>query len=107
MAQATNYQCPACGGPLHFVGATGKLECDYCGSSYSIEQVDAKYGQDAGGTKKAEAKTASPELNGLFEYNCPSCGAQLFCDETTAATSCPYCGNNQVLHSQFKGGKLP
>ena len=109
MAQATNYQCPACGGPLHFVGATGKLQCDYCGSSYSIEQVDAKYGEDAAGTRKAatETKEASPELNGLFEYNCPSCGAQLFCDETTAATSCPYCGNNQVLHSQFKGGKLP
>ena len=104
---AANYQCPACGGPLHFVGATGKLQCDYCGSSYSIEQVDAKYGQDAKGAKPAEQKAASPELQGLFEYNCPSCGAQLFCDETTAATSCPYCGNNQVLHSQFKGGKLP
>ena len=112
MAQATNYQCPACGGPLHFVGSTGKLECDYCGSSYSIEQVDSKYGQKDSEVKtesqKAEfQKTDSPELNGLFEYSCPSCGAQLFCDETTAATSCPYCGNNQVLHTQFKGGKMP
>ena len=108
---ATNYQCPACGGPLHFVGASGKLECDYCGSSYSIEQIDGKYGQNAEGAKtfkeKASDEKASPELNNLFEYNCPSCGAQLFCDETTAATSCPYCGNNQVLHSQFKGGKMP
>ncbi len=27
-SQVTNYKCPACTGPLHFVGASGKLECD-------------------------------------------------------------------------------
>ena len=32
-AQVTNYKCPTCTGPLHFVGASGKLECDYCGAS--------------------------------------------------------------------------
>ena len=100
MATATNYQCPACGGPLHFSGKTGLLECDYCGSSYTTDQVDSRYSQ------KAEAQFAAATEN-LVEYNCPSCGAQLFCDETTAASSCPYCGNNQVLHSKFKGGKMP
>ena len=84
---AANYQCPACGGPLHFVGATGKLQCDYCGSSYEIEQIDSKYGKAGAGV----SGTFSQEYSNLFEYNCPSCGAQLFCDETTAATSCPYC----------------
>ena len=39
----TNYKCPACTGPLHFVGASGKLECDYCGSSYSVEEIEALY----------------------------------------------------------------
>jgi uncharacterized Zn finger protein (UPF0148 family) len=97
MAQATNYQCPACGGPLHFSGTTQKLECDYCGSSYTVEEIDKKYKQE----EKQEG------MSGLVEYNCPSCGAQLFCDATTAATSCPYCGNNQVIPSQFKGGKMP
>lgn len=28
-SQVTNYQCPACTGPLHFAGDSGKLECDY------------------------------------------------------------------------------
>ena len=111
---AANYQCPACGGPLHFVGASGKLECDYCGSSYEIEQINSKYGKTGAGAATetsqqgaASSNTACQDFSNLFEYNCPSCGAQLFCDETTAATSCPYCGNNQVLHSQFKGGKMP
>ena len=110
---AANYQCPACGGPLHFVGETGKLQCDYCGSSYEIEQIDSKYGRAGAGAPnegKARAATSSEtnqEYSNLFEYNCPSCGAQLFCDETTAATSCPYCGNNQVVHKAFSGGKMP
>ena len=31
--QVTNYQCPACTGPLHYLGESGMLECDYCGSN--------------------------------------------------------------------------
>ena len=26
-------------------------------------------------------------------------GAELICDESTAATSCPYCGNPTVVHN--------
>lgn len=40
-------------------------------------------------------------------YNCPSCGAQLICDATTAATSCPYCGNPTVVPGQFAGTLKP
>ena len=39
--QVTNYQCPACTGPLHFVGESGKLECDYCGSTYDVAEIEA------------------------------------------------------------------
>ena len=42
-AQVTNYQCPSCTGPLHFVGASGKLECDYCGASYDVAEIEALY----------------------------------------------------------------
>ena len=40
-------------------------------------------------------------------YSCPSCGAELICDDTTAATSCPYCSNPTVIPSQFLGTKRP
>ena len=40
-------------------------------------------------------------------YSCPSCGAELLCDATTAATSCPYCGNPSVLPGQFAGVLKP
>lgn len=112
MAIATNYQCPACGGPLHFVGSSNKLECDYCGSSYEVEQIDRQYEQKNQKAVETEEKNPDSTQNefedsNLREYNCPSCGARLVCDETTAATSCPYCGNNQVIASGFKGGKMP
>ena len=42
-SQMTNYQCPACTGPLHFVGSTGKLQCDYCGSEFSVQEIEALY----------------------------------------------------------------
>ena len=38
--QLTNYQCPACTGPLHFDGASGKLVCDFCGSSYDTAEIE-------------------------------------------------------------------
>ena len=40
-------------------------------------------------------------------FNCPSCGAELIFEETTVASSCPYCGNTTVIASQFKGGRMP
>ena len=42
-SQVTNYQCPACTGPLHFAGDSGKLECDYCGSAYEVSEIEALY----------------------------------------------------------------
>ncbi len=44
-AQITNYQCPACTGPLYFSSEIGKLACDYCGSSFTVEEVEAFYAE--------------------------------------------------------------
>ena len=41
--KTTNYQCPACTGPLHYDGASGKLVCDYCGSVYNVKDIEARY----------------------------------------------------------------
>ena len=122
--------CPACTGPLHFVGESGKLECDYCGSTYDVAEIEALYaGQEAGAKaafQEAEAKEKTGEPGeepawdtsalqgdwgadgeGMKSYNCPSCGAELICDATTAATSCPYCGNNTIVPGQFGGTMKP
>lgn len=129
-AQIAQYKCPACTGPLHFVGESGKLECDYCGSTYDVAEFEALY---AGQETKAETAFQETEMKekngepgeepawdtsalqwdwgadgeGMKAYNCPSCGAELICDATTAATSCPYCGNNTIVPGQFGGTMKP
>ena len=114
--QITNYQCPACTGPLQFSAASGKLECEYCGSSFEIAEMEALYAQkeEAAAEAMEENWDASglnsqwgEEAEGMKAYNCPSCGAQLICDATTAATSCPYCGNPTVVPGQFSGDLKP
>ena len=57
--QVTNYQCPACTGPLHFVGESGRLECDYCGSSFDIAEIEAFYAEKE--AKAAEAAQKQEE----------------------------------------------
>ena len=41
--QITTYQCPACLGPLQYSAASGKLECEYCGSSFEVVEIEAQY----------------------------------------------------------------
>ena len=133
-SQVTNYKCPACTGPLHFVGASGKLECDFCGGKYDVADIERLYaGKEAAAveaSEKAEAKAEAnrqkmadmeaqgwdtsgltsdwgAEADGMKAYSCPSCGAELICDASTAATSCPYCGNPTVVPGQFSGTLKP
>ena len=47
------------------------------------------------------------ETEGMRVYSCKSCGGEIICDETAAATKCPYCGNPVVFMGQFKGDLRP
>ena len=115
-------------GPLHFTGESGRLECDYCGSSFHVAEIEALYGekeanaveaaQNAAEAEQATADGSDWDTSGLSEdwgadagcikaYCCPSCGAELLCDAATAATSCPYCGNPSVIPGQFSGALKP
>ena len=69
------YQCPACNGPLQYAAGSGKMECEYCGSSYEVAQIEAMY-----------AKETAPQLT------CPSCGVALNFDADAGEAACPGCG---------------
>ena len=127
--QVTNYQCPACTGPLHYAGASGKLECEYCGSAYDVAEIEKLYaGKEAAAETQAASAVAAQaaeaeelgedqgeyaasgeswDPEGMKAYSCPSCGAELVCDETTVATSCPYCGNPSIVPGQFADMRKP
>ena len=73
------YQCPACTGPLHFAAGPGKLECEYCGSSYEVAEVEAFYAKKNAPTEpKLTCPACKTELNSAGisgEATCPGCGA--------------------------------
>ena len=102
--QITNYQCPACTGPLHYSESLGKLKCDYCGTEYEVAEIEAMYAKkeekSVEAQKKAEKETEQKKQQqakaaeegwdtsdisdnwgkdaaGMKSYNCPSCGAEL------------------------------
>ena len=54
--ESVNYQCPACGGPLHFSSAEQKLACDYCDSRFEVAEVEALYRERQA---KADAKASA------------------------------------------------
>lgn len=113
-SQVTNYQCPGCTAPLRFSPEQGKVVCDYCESTYDASEIEALYRE-----KDARAAEAQPESHwepagagqrweaDMRGYNCPSCGAELICDENTAATCCPYCGNPAIIAGKVGGGLKP
>lgn len=116
--QITNYKCPACTGPLNFVGQSGQLECDYCGTNYDVAVIEQLYADKeqaaaSAGTEPqwdlsmAGSDWSEEEVSHMRSYTCPSCSAGIICDETTAATSCPYCGNPSVVPGQFTGQLRP
>lgn len=106
--QITNYQCPACTGPLRFDGQTGKLRCDYCESSFTVEEVEALFAEKNASAEAADSHQSSDWGEGkMRSYLCPSCGAELICEETTAATACPFCGNPAIVPGQFSEREKP
>jgi len=116
--QVTNYQCLNCNGPLRFVGESGQLECEYCSTKFDVAAVEQFYADKeqaaaAVGTEPqwdlsmAGGNWSEEEAAKMRGYVCPSCGAEIICDDTTIATSCHYCGNQTVVPGQFSGMLRP
>ena len=40
-------------------------------------------------------------------YSCQSCGSEIVADETTGATTCPFCNNKITMKGQFAGDLKP
>ena len=111
-----SYKCPNCGGGLVFDPKTQKFKCEYCLSAFTEETLKemeeaARESEEAskpGGMPEAEKIESQKQAESkMVLYTCPSCGAELICDETTSATSCPYCGNNTIVPGQFSGALKP
>ena len=68
----------------------------------STDQDNARWN-----TSDAGSNWSSSEQQGMRSYHCPTCGAELVTDETTAASTCAYCGSPVVLSDHLSGAKRP
>ena len=80
--ESVNYQCPACGGPLHFASAEQKLVCDYCDSRFEVEEVEALYRERQ---DKADAKADKAVVNATAKTDKVKIDAKA--DKMNAATA--------------------
>ena len=129
MAELMEYKCPACGGALEFDPGIQKMKCPYCDSVFAMEELMSK--DDQLNTDPASGEPMNPEdavplpedqlnwntnagsewdageTDGMRVYVCNSCGGEIVGDATTAATSCPFCGNPVVMMGNFTGALKP
>ncbi len=103
------YQCPACGGPVHFDPNEQLIVCDYCDSKYPEDhfkdQEDEKKEEPEVDWKKSGF--VHEEMEDQIGFICTSCGAEIVSDANTAATECMYCGNPIVLGEKVSGMLKP
>lgn len=95
----SDYKCLSCGASLVFDPTSQKWACEYCGSSYTKEDIIKAYGTDDNLKNEKELKSETD----YSCYNCPSCGAEIIMEDTTTATFCVYCGNNAIIKNKLKG----
>ena len=115
MADVMEYKCPACGGAMEFDSSTQKMKCPYCDTEIDVNEfqntMPGSEMSDSGMTAEWEAASDSQwqesETAGMRVYSCESCGGEIVSDETTGATSCPFCGNRVVMKGQFSGDLRP
>ncbi len=104
---AFTYKCPHCGGAMTFDPESQTYKCPYCLFALHLEELEgAESGDGIPPTGGAEAQ-GQEAVHGLLTFSCPSCGAEIIADETTAATFCYYCHNPVLLKGRLEGGCHP
>lgn len=107
------YKCPNCDGGLVFDPTLQQYKCNYCLSSFTQPELDDLSPAAGEETHEAHEHVHGQETSAEHEeihanlYSCPSCGAEVLTDETTAATFCYYCHNPVVLSGRLDGNFAP
>lgn len=114
MANLQEFKCPCCGGAVEFNSKLQKMKCPYCDTEYDMETVKEVMNEETEeASDQMEWNTAAGsawqngEAGDLVSYICKSCGGEIVCDRTTAATACPYCDNPVVMQEHFAGMLRP
>lgn len=114
MAEVMEYKCPACGGALEFNSSVQKMKCPYCDTEVDMEalkeyddELEKEPQDDMTWDTMMGSEWQDGEMESMGVYTCESCGGEIVTDENTAATSCPYCGNQVVMTKRLSGDLRP
>ena len=122
-ATAKQFHCPNCSADLKFDPTSQSFTCEYCRSAFSEAEIieyqrkhmekEQEYQQNNGqmppeGDISEDERKAREKFNEETKlYSCPSCGAEIMCDENTAAAFCYYCHNPVILKGRVDGMYKP
>ncbi len=103
-----SYKCPNCGGGMIFNPEEQNYSCEYCLSDFTQTELEALNPASAKeDTPNGQSASQAENIGEALVYTCPSCGAEIATDETTAATFCYYCHNPVVLSGKISGKQMP
>ncbi len=102
-------KCPSCGHSLKFNATESKFKCDYCGKTFDASEVSRNDNSttDTSTSGNQAETTTTTDGKVYYKYTCPSCGAEIICDEETTSTFCVYCGNTEILKDKLTGTFKP
>ena len=105
--ESVEYKCPNCCADLKFSPTTQKLECEYCDSSFTIEEIKriCAATENSIPAENVQAQQEFEDHTNL--YHCKSCGAEIMADDQQTATFCYYCHNPVILSGKMSGEYSP
>lgn len=114
------YKCPNCTADLKFQPSTQRLSCEYCGGSFTIEEIKKIFAKtesslDNEPQSESESKKSysdeQPQSDDFSEntklYHCASCGAEIMATSQQTALFCYYCHNPVILSGKMTGKFRP
>ena len=108
LLESIEYKCPNCNAELKFNPDTQKLDCEYCLSSFTIEQVKQACAEAENSIDEAAQKQAEQEFSEHTNlYHCGSCGAEIMADDRQTALFCYYCHQPVILSGKMGGAFKP
>ncbi|MGF7109539.1 hypothetical protein [Treponema pedis] len=102
-----NYKCPGCGAPIKFNPKIGGFKCEYCFNKYSEEELTSYLERSAAKKDSAQEPLSSGSGNGIKQYVCGNCGAEVAAGETSSASFCYYCHSPVILNDRLSGEFKP
>lgn len=100
----------------------GRLTCRFCAHAFdegelkreiplgdaAVEKGETTHVESVEGfLQRAPWQVGSAGYVNAVTYSCPACGANVNADQSTVATTCPYCGNSMLVQGTATGDNIP